>query len=324
MNTGSVGLALAFAIGALVSSAGDAQPQATIVRIGYLSQLSEADDATNREAFRQGLSALGYVDGRNAKIEARYANGQLEKLPDLAVEIARMNVDVIVAAPTPAVRAIQQATRSIPIVMAFVGDPVGDGFVSSLARPGGTITGLSAAVSEMAVKRIEFLKVVLPKVSHVALLAPPQSQGTVVTETVGAGQVLGVQVITMSVRDAADVDRSFAAMPAAGVEGVIVNLSLRQHTEQIVHAALSRRLPTVSSERHFVAAGGLLAYGPDYPDLYRRAAAYVDKILKGAKPADLPVEQPTKFELAINLKTAKSLGVTIPQSLLLRADHVVQ
>lgn len=172
--------------------------------------------------------------------------------------------------------------------MRSVGDPVGDGFVSSLARPGGTITGLSAAVSEMAVKRIEFLKAVAPKVSQVALLAPPQSQGTVVTETVGAGQVLGVQVITMSVRNAADVDRSFAAMPAARVDGVMVNLSLRQHTEQIVHAALSRRLPTVSSERHFVAAGGLMAYGPHYPDLFRRAATYVDRILKGARPADLP------------------------------------
>ena len=324
MSIRSAGVALAVAIGVLASSPVEAQSETKIARIGYLSQLTEADDTANREAFRQGLRALGYLEGSNARIEARYANGQLEKLPELAAEIARLNVDVIVAAPTPVVRAIQQQTRSIPIVMAFVGDPVRDGFVSSLARPGGNITGLSAAVAEMAVKRVEFLKAVVPSLSHVAVLAPPESQGTVLTETRTAGQALGVQVVAMSVRNAADVDRSFAAMAAGNIDGVVVNLSLRQHTAQIVGAALSRRLPTVSSDEPFVAAGGLLAYGPHYPDLFRRAATYVDKLLKGAKPSDLPVEQPTKFELAVNLKTARALGITVPQSLLLRADHIVR
>ena len=196
--------------------------------------------------------------------------------------------------------------------------------MSSLARPGGNITGLSATVSEMAAKRVEFLKAVVPKLSQLALLAPPESQGSVVTEAVGAGKLLAVQVVMLSVRNAADVDRAFAAMPAARVQGVIVNLSLRQHNAQIVQSALRSRLPTISSERQFVEAGGLMAYGPQYPDLFRRSAAYVDKILKGAKPADLPVEQPTKFELAINLKTAKAIGITIPQSMLLRADKVIQ
>jgi putative tryptophan/tyrosine transport system substrate-binding protein len=300
---------------AALSLSGVAQASEKVSLIGYLSQLSEGEDAGNLGAFRRGLSALGYVEGKNAVIEARYANGKLERLPELAAEIVRLKVDVIVAAPTPAVRAAQQATRSIPIVMAYVGDPVGDGFVSSLARPGGNVTGLSSASSEMAAKRVEFLNAVIPGLSQVALLAPPQSLGTVVTETVAAGHALGVRVVTMPVRNADEVDRAFAAMPGARVQGVVANLSLRQFNSQIVKLALANRLPSISSERQFVAMGGLMAYGPHYLDLSRRAATYADRILKGAKPAELPVEQPTKFELIINLKTARALELTIPSSL---------
>lgn len=324
MNCRWMGCLLALAAVAATPLPVTAKRTPATVRIGYLSQLSEAEDRANREAFRQGLSALGYVEGKNVIIDARHANGNLESLPDLAAEIVRLKPDVIVAAPTPPVRGPQKATRSIPIVMAFVGDPVGDGFAASLAHPGGNITGLSAPVSEMAVKRVEFLKAALPRLSHVALLAPPQSIGNVVTETEAAGRSLGVKVSTMQVRNADDVDRAFAAMPAAKVHGVIVNLSLRQHNRKIIDAALRSRLPTMSSQRDFVVMGGLLAYGPQYPDLFRRAASHVDKIVKGAKPADLPIEQPTKFELLVNLRTAKMLGLSIPLSLLARADEVIQ
>lgn len=324
MRIGLPGLALAIAVGVGIwSLPGEAQQPAAIARIGYLSQLREAEDSANREAFRQGLAALGYTEGKNAIIEARYANGNLERLPDLAADLVRATVHVIVAGATPPVRAAQQATRSIPIVMAFVGDPVADGFISSLARPGGNITGFSSTVSEMQTKRVELLTTIVPKLSHVALLAPPQSFGSAVTETVAAGQALGVKIVTMSVHNTTDIDRAFAAMPGAHVQGVVVNLSLLQHTDQIVKSALKNRLPTISGQRTFAEAGGLLSYGPYYSDLYRRAAIYVDKILRGANPADLPVEQPTKFELVINVKSAKALGLAIPQSVLGRADELI-
>jgi len=301
-----------------------AQQAEKVARIGYLSPLSASADSTHIEAFRQGLRELGYVEGRNFVIEARYADGKFARLPDLAAEIVRLKVDVIVAAPTPAVRAAQQATRTIPIVMAFSGDPVGEGFVAGLARPGGNISGLSATVAELAAKRVEFLKVIVPKMARVAFLANAATVRQAVVGTEAAGQRLGVQISTVLVRNPSELDDAFSTLKNAHVGGLIVDLTLQEHSRQIVDLALKSRLPTVSGPREFAEAGGLMAYGPDFSDLFRRAATFVDKILKGAKPADLPVEQPTKFGLVINLRTAKALRLTIPQSLLVRADQVIE
>ena len=257
-------------------------------------------------------------------IETRHADARFERLPDLAAELARLKVDVIVTSVTPAVRAVQRATRTIPIVMAFSADPVGDRFVANLARPGGNVTGLSAAAGEMTVKRIEFLKAIAPSLSHVSYLANPQITRRVVTESESAGGVLGLKVSTLFVRDSTEAARAFSTAHGAGVDGLVVDLTLRDHWKQIVDLAFKHRLPTTAGPREFVEAGGLVAYGPHYPDLFRRAATYVDRILKGAKPADLPVEQPTKFELVVNRRTAKALGLTIPPSVLARADEVIE
>ena len=303
---------------------GEAQPVAKTARIGYLSPSSAADDAVQSEAFRQGLRALGYVEGQNILLEARYADSRLERLQDLADELVRLKVDVIVAGPTTAIRAVQQATRTIPIVMAFAGDPVGEGFAVRLARPGGNITGHSAAVGEITAKRLQFLQAVVPGLSRVSQLTTPEAARAAVTEIEAAGRTLGVRVTTTFVKSAGEVDRAFATLRDAHTGGIVVGLALRPYWSQIVQLALRSKLPTVSGPREFVEAGGLMAYGPDYPDLYRRAATYVDKILKGARPGDLPVEEPTKFQLVINLKTAKALGVTIPPALLARADEVME
>jgi ABC-type uncharacterized transport system substrate-binding protein len=303
--------------------AGAAQP-ATVARIGYLSPRSASADSPHIEAFRQGLRDLGYVDGQHAVIEARYADGRSERLSALAVELVRLNVDVIVAAPTPAVRAVQRATRTIPVVMAFSGDPVGEGIVDRLARPGGNITGLSATVVEMAAKRMEFLKAIAPALSHVGYLADATTATQAVRETEAAGRTLGVRVSTMLVRNPAELDTVLATLKNARVGGLVVSLTLQERWRQIADLALRNRLPTVSGPREFVEAGGLMAYGPQYSDLFRRAATYVDKILKGARPAELPVEQATKFELVISLKTARALGLAIPQSVLARADQVLE
>ncbi len=320
-----IGLAVVLA-GSLTFApvAAETQQAAKAARIGYLSPASAAADALYSEAFRQGLRALGYVEGQNIFIEARYADGRSERLSDFAAELVRLKVDVIVAAPTTAVRAVQRATRTIPIVMAFAGDPVGEGFAVGLARPGGNITGHSGAVSEIAAKRVEFFKAIIPQLSRVAQLTAPGVARAAVTETEAAGRTLGVRVITTVVSNSNEVEHAFSSMRDARVGGIVVALTLRPYWKQILHLARQSRLPTVSGPRDFVEAGGLMAYGPDYPDLYRRAATYVDKILKGAKPADLPVEQPTKFELIVNMKTAKALGLTIPQSILLRADQVIE
>jgi putative ABC transport system substrate-binding protein len=304
--------------------AGEGQQAPKTPRIGYLSPLSAAADAMHTEAFRQGLRDLGYIEGQNVVLETRYADGNPDGLPGLAAELVRLNVDVIVASPTEAVRAAQKATQTIPIVMAFSGDPVGSGFVAGLARPGGNITGLSASVAEIATKRVELLKAIVPRLSHVAHLTSRNAPRPTLAETEAAGRTLGVRVVTMFVRNASEVDRAFSTMRGAHVGGVVVSLTLREDWKRIVALALKGRLPTISGPRDFVQAGGLMAYGPQYPDLFRRSATYVDKILKGARPGDLPVEQPTKFEFVINGKTAKALGLTISPSLLVQADHVIE
>jgi putative ABC transport system substrate-binding protein len=325
MTLRSVRAILSLAAGLLLAPL-DAESQRApeVARIGYLSPLAAVSDAANREAFRQGLRALGYVEGQNALIEARHADGNLERLSELAAEIVRLKVDVIVAATTPAVRAVQQATPTIPVVMAFAGDPPGDGLVTSLARPGGNVTGLSAAVTEIAAKRVEFLHAVVPKASHFVLLATPAASNSMVSASESAGQRLGVRVTTLRVRNASDITRALSAESNERIDGVIVDLAIQRNVTQILELTSRRRLPTVSGPREFAVDGGLLAYGANYADLFHRAAWYVDKILKGAKPADLPVEQPTKFELIVNLRAARALGLTIPPSLLTRADELIQ
>jgi ABC-type uncharacterized transport system substrate-binding protein len=311
------------AIALAATVAGEAQ-QARVVRIGYLSLVSAVADAANVEAFRQGLRDHGYVDGQNAVIEARHANGASERLLPLAAELTQLKVDVIVASTTYAVRAAQQASQTTPIVMAFTADPVGEELVASLARPGGNVTGLSASVPEMAVKRLEALKVIVPRLARVAFLFNPATAKAVLGGGEAAGRALGIPVNTLLVRDDKELDQAFAMLKRAPVGGLIVDLTLQDQWKRILDFALQNRLPTVSGPRAFIEAGGLAAYGPHFPDLCRRSATYVAKILHGAKPADLPVEQATRFELAINLKTANALSLTIPPSLLARADHVIE
>jgi putative ABC transport system substrate-binding protein len=302
----------------------EAQQMSKVARIGYLSPFPAAADSAQLEAFRRGLRALGYIEGQNVTIETRHADGKLDRLPDQAAELVRLKVDVIVTYATTAVRATQNATRTIPIVMAFSGDPVGERFVATLARPGGNITGLSATVPEMAAKRLEYLKAIAPTLSRVAHLTSTGTARAVMAETEAAGRILGVQVTNILVHTSAEMADAFSTMPKARIDGIVVNLLLQQYAKLIADLALKSRLPTVSAAREFVEAGGLLAYGPDIPDLSRRAATFVDKILKGAKPVDLPVEQPTKFELVINQRTAQALGLTVPPAVLARADQVIE
>ena len=320
MNRRAVISGLSLAILAAPLAVGAQQP-AKVPRIGILS----ADAASTREeAFRQGLRDLGYVEGQHVAIESRYADGRFEKLPGLATELVRLNVDVIVASPTEAIRAAQGATKTIPIVMAFSGDPVGSGIVAQLGHPGGNITGLTTMAAELTAKRLEFLKAIAPTISRVSFLANQATPKQFVSEVEAAGRVMGVHVSAVMVQGANELDRTFSAMAKGAVDGLVVDLVLHEYRRRIADLAIRHRFPAVSGPREFAAAGGLMAYGPDYRDLFRRAATYVDKILKGVKPADLPVEQPTKFELVINLKTAKALGLTIPPSILLRADQVIQ
>jgi putative ABC transport system substrate-binding protein len=310
--------------------AAEAQPAASLPRIGYLSAGSLSDPRFPRflQAFRQGLRELGHVEGQNIAIEFRWAEGKADRLPGLAAELVRLKVNVIVAVGTPAVQAAKLATETIAIVMVAVGDPVAAGFVASLARPGGNITGLSTMAPELVGKQLELLKEVVPKVSRVALLGNPANPNHAqqVRGAQDAARALGVQLQPLEARDLTEIDHAFATITTerAGAVIVLVDGMLLNHRTRIADHAARRRLPTVSGQSDHAEAGGLMAYGPSLSGRFRRAATYVDKILKGAKPADLPVEQPTTFELIINLKTAKVLGLTIPQSVLGRADEVIQ
>jgi putative ABC transport system substrate-binding protein len=270
---------------------------------------------------------LGYVEGQNIAIEARWAEGTYERLPGFAAEFVRLKVDAIVAYGA-AIQAAQQATGTIPIVMAVVIDPVGAGFVASLARPGGNITGLSSMAPDMVGKQLELLKEVVPKVSRVAFLGNPANRGNAaqMRQAQDTARGLSVQVQPLEARSPNEIDRAFAAITAerAGAVIVFADAVLLDHRGRIAELAARRRLPMVSVMVENVEAGGLMAYGPSIAERFRRAATYVAKILKGAKPADLPVEQPTKFELVVNLKTAKALGLTIPPSVLARADQIIE
>jgi putative ABC transport system substrate-binding protein len=312
---------------ALFSSAG-AQPPAKIPKVGLLLPYSPGPDP-RIEAFRQGLRELGYLEGRSIVVEYRWADGKFDKLPELAAELIRSNVDVIVPAVTQASIAAKKATATIPIVMVGVSDPVGSGLVSSLARPGMNVTGTSSMTAEIVGKHLELLKETLPKISPVAALwnpANPVFQALQLREIDLAARTLGVQLQFVEARGAEEIDRAFAAISKAGTKAVIVlgDPVFISHRKRIADLAMKRRLPAVSGTKEHAEAGGLMAYGPSFPDMYRRTAYYVDKILKGAKPADLPVEQPTKFELVINLKTAKQIGLTIPPNVLARADKVIR
>jgi putative ABC transport system substrate-binding protein len=310
--------------------AAEAQQTGKVPRVGYLSPGSSSDPLRQRrlEAFRQGLRELGYVEGQNIALESRWAEGKYDRYPALAADLLRLKVDVIVAVGGAATQAAQQATRTIPIVMSVVIDPLGSGLVASLARPGGNVTGLSLMAPDLVGKQFEVLKEVVPKVSRVALLWNPDNPGSapLLREAEVAARASGVRLQSLEARGPQEIDSAFAAMTRerAGALVVLSDGIFGNQLRQIADLAAKRRLPSVFGMSESAEAGGLMAYSANLLDLERRAATFVAKILKGAKPADLPVEQPTKFELVINLKTAKALGLTIPQSLLGRADEVIQ
>ncbi len=326
-----LGLAIALLLVGLFSPvAPEAQPAAKVARIGLLSNNLAADPHL-REAFLQGLRDLGYVEGRNLTIEYRDVEGKPERFPALAAELVALKVDVIVAPTTLAAVAAKQATRTLAIVFATAGDPVGSGLVTSLARPGGNVTGSSILAPELVAKRLELLRQAVPGVSRVAVLWQPGSMGErmdtdMLKEADAGARALGVRLHFVEARGPRDLDRVFSDMTRARAGALTVLGSTMFSTERrrLVDLAAKNRLPAVYTSREFVDAGGLMAYGPNLADMYRRAATYVDRILKGARPADLPVEQPTKFELIINLRASKSLGLAIPQSLLGRADQVIE
>jgi ABC-type uncharacterized transport system substrate-binding protein len=307
-----------------------AQQAGKIPRIGLLVPTSAARTA----AFRQGLRDLGYVDGRNMVIEARYAEGDPDRLPNLAAELVGLKVDVLVIEGNAGIAAGKNATKTIPIVMAPSGDPIGAGFVVSLARPGGNLTGLSLLLTGLAKKRLELLTEAVPKASRVAVLWSPSRRGAGGTrssdlafeETQTAARALRVQLQSLEVEGVDDFDRAFLAMRRehAGALVSISNSLLFTHRQRLAELALKHQIPAMFEFREYAEAGGLITYGASLDDLSRRAAIYVDKILKGAKAGDLPIEQPTKFELVVNRRTAKALGLTIPPSLLLRADQVIE
>ena len=307
----------------------EAQQPKKVPRIGYLSVSSPSAMSTRTEAFRQGLRELGYVEGKNIVIEWRSAEGKRDRLPSLAAELVRLKVDIIVTAGPPATRSAKEATVTIPIVFAQDGDPVASGFVASLARPGGNITGLSTLAPELSGKRLELLKEIVPRLSRVAVLGnstnPANAQ--VLKETELAAGVFGVKLQYLDVLDPKDIETAFRAASKGRADAVLMTVSggvvLSQRT-QVVELAAKSRLPAMYIIREYVETGGLMSYGVSLIDLDRRAATYVDKILKGAKPADLPVEQPTKFEFIINLTAAKQIGLTIPPNVLVRADKVIR
>jgi ABC-type uncharacterized transport system substrate-binding protein len=322
-----IGLAVVLAYLAVAPLAVEAQQGA---RIGYLALNLDVNPRT-RDAFRQGLRDLGYVEGRDVVIEYRDAEGKPERFAALAAELIALNVDVIVAPGTLAGLAAKRATATIPIVVPTIGDPVADGLVKSLARPGGNVTGLSNLTGDLIGKCMQLLKEAVPGATRVAVLTHPGSATAktdkdYATRAQAAGRSLGFVVQLIDAGRPVDLDRAFTEMNRWRANALVVMpyATLLQERTRIMALAAKQRLPAVYAYRENVVAGGFMSYGPDLADQFRRSAAYVDRILKGAKPADLPVEQPTKFELVINLKTAKALGLTIPQSVLLRADQVVE
>jgi putative tryptophan/tyrosine transport system substrate-binding protein len=314
---------------ALCASA-EAQQAAKIPRIGYLTAASPSTNVARTEAFRQGLRDLGYIEGKNIVIEWRYAEGKFDRLPALAAELVRLKVVIIVSGGPQSTRPTkeEEATSTIPIVMAQDSDPVGNGFIASLARPGSNITGLSNLSSELSGKRLELLKETVPRLSRVAVLGNSTEPGNaqVLRETELATEAFKVQLQSLDVLGSKDIETAFQAASKGRADAVLMLPSsiLNSHRTQVAELAVKSRLPAIYWQSEWVENGGLMSYGVSITDLFRRAATYVDKILKGTKPADLPVEQPTKFEFIINLKAAKQIGLTIPPNVLVRADKVIK
>jgi putative tryptophan/tyrosine transport system substrate-binding protein len=309
--------------------AAEGQPKAGVPRIGYLGNSSPSLESDLVDAFRQGLGEFGYTEGQNITIEYRWAEGKYDRFPDLVADLVRLKVDVIVTAGTPGALAAKQATKTIPIVMAVAADAVGAGLVASLARPGGNVTGSTTIAQELEGKRLELLREVVPRLSRVAVLWNPANpvQPIILKQTQLAAPALYLRLEPIvGVSGVRELEGAFATISRVRPDALILlaDRFLLAERTRIVEFAAKRRLPTMYPYREMVKAGGLMSYSPSYPDLFRRAATYVDKILRGAKPADLPVEQPTKLELVINLKTARALGLTIPPSLLQRADQVIE
>ena len=306
----------------------EAQQAKKVPRIGYLQAPSPSAVAARTEAFRQGLRELGYAEGKNIVIEYRYAEGKSERIPALAAELVHLKVDVIVSGGSLLTRAAKEATVTIPIVMAQDIDPVSNGFVASLARPGGNITGLSTLAPEISGKRLELLREIIPKLSRVAVLGTSTQPGNPqqLRETELAAKAFAVQLQYLDVLSSKDIETAFRAASKGRADAVLMMVAgavAGGHRTQFAELAVKNRLPTMYPQNTYVEAGGLMNYGVSFTELDRRAATYVDKILKGAKPADLPVEQPTKFEFIINLKAAKQIGLTIPQWTLMKADRVI-
>jgi putative ABC transport system substrate-binding protein len=305
-----------------------AQQAGKMYRIGFLGNSTAALEGSLVGSFREGLRDLGYVEGQNILIEYRWAEGQYEQFPALIAELLAQRVEVIVTAGTPASLAVKKTTTSVPLVMVAVGDPVTTGLVASLARPGGNITGLTSTSEELDGKRLELLREVIPKLSHVAVFWNPENPTllTSLKEMRAAAQVLGIKVQVLEVRTPADLEETFKAIvrERPGALLVMGDRLFLHNRQRIMDFATKQRLPVVPGHPELVEAGGLMSYGASYPGMHRRAAYFVDRILKGAKPADLPVERPTKFELVINLKTARALGLGVPPTLLARADEVIE
>ena len=306
----------------------DAQQPTKIPRIGYLGANSLSINLDRPEAFRQGLRELGYIEGKNIVIEWRSAEGKQDRLPALAAELVRLNVDIIITGGPPSTRAAKKATVTIPIVMGFDNDPVGNGFVASLARPGGNITGLATLAPGISGKLLELLKEVVPRLSRVAVLGTSTQPGNAqsLSETELAARAFGVQLEYLDVRGPDDIETAFRAAGKEHADGILVLQSpiINSQRIHVADLAIKSRLPGIFPQSEYAKAGGLMYYGANTVDLFRRAATYVDKILKGAKPADLPVEQPTKFDLIINLKAAKQIGLTIPPNVLARAERIIR
>jgi putative ABC transport system substrate-binding protein len=307
----------------------EAQPAGKVVRIGLLDFGTPNPSSEARwKSLRERLRELGYVEGQNVAFEQRWANGQVDRLPVLAGELVSLKVDMIVTATGDAALAAKHATSTIPVVFATAPDPVRLGLVASLARPGGNVTGVTSLSSDLAGKRLELLKQLVPRVSRIAVLNDPENRSSefILKGAESVAKSLGVAVQTVDVRGQKEFEAAFSAMKRGHADAVIlgVNTPFLVHRRRIAELAVAHRLPMMAPTKEYAEAGALVSYGTDYPDQFRRVAMYVDKILKGAKPAELPIEQPTKFELVINLKTAKALGLTIPQSVLGRADELIQ
>jgi putative ABC transport system substrate-binding protein len=300
-----------------------AQDQRKIPRVGMLRHGSPPDPLV--EAFRRGLRELGYLEGTHLVLELRWSGGDTEKLRGLAAELVQSKVDILVTPGVVVTRAAAHVTKTIPLVITAVPDPVGEGFVASLSRPGGNVTGLSTIAPDLSGKRLEMLKETIPALSQTAVLWTAADEGGQVYATQAAAKTLGLRVQLLEARNRVDIETAFSEAKARAQAFVVLGSGiLFEHRTLLIDLAASHRRPVVYPHRGFVEPGGLMSYGPDFPDLFRRTAVYVDKILKGAKPADLPVEQPTKFELVINLKAAKQIGLTIPPSVLARADRVIR